>query len=65
MQIPGHDLKAGWGVFRLSPWHLAGVFSMSADAERLARVMGVGYVVKYGDHSVGTQNFSFENDPNA
>lgn len=59
MQIPGHDLKAGWGVFRLTPWHLAGVFSASADAEQLARTMGAGYIVKYGDHRAASQDFSF------
>jgi hypothetical protein len=62
MPIPGHDLKAGWGVFRLKPWHLAGVYSSSPDAEKMARAMGVGYVVKYGDHRVDTQDFTFSSD---
>ena len=60
MAIPGHELKAGWGVLRLKPWDLAGVFTSSADAEALARRMGVGYVVKYGDHKPGSEDFSFE-----
>lgn len=65
MNIPGHDLKAGWGVLRQAPWHLAGVFSSSADAEKLARAMGAGYVVKYGDHAIGSQNFSFASGSDA
>jgi hypothetical protein len=62
MPIPGNDLKAGWGVLRLKPWHLAGVYASSLDAEKMARTMGVGYVVKYGDHRTGTQDFSYSSE---
>ena len=62
MAIPGHELKAGWGVLRLKPWHLAGVFTNSADAEALARRLGVGYVIKYGDHKPDTEDFSFSSE---
>jgi hypothetical protein len=65
MPIPGDQLRAGWGVVRLKPWHLAGVFKSSVDAEDLAKRLGVGYVVKYGDHISGSPDFSFVNSPSA
>ena len=60
MPIPGDNLKAGWGVVRLQPFHLAGVFSSSADAENLAKQLGPGYVVRYGDHAEGSLDFSYK-----
>ena len=59
MPIPGDDLKEGWGVLRLKPWHLAGVFTSSAEAEDLARALGPAYLVKYGDHAHGSPEFTF------
>ena len=61
MAIPGDMLKQGWGVVRHHPWHLAGVFASSLDAEALAHKLGEGYVVKYGDHAIGSPDFSFSN----
>ena len=58
--IPGDLLKQGWGVVRMRPWHLAGVFASSADAERLAQSLGPEYLVKYGDHAVGSPEFNFK-----
>ena len=58
--IPGDMIKAGWGVLRLSPWHLAGVFASSIDAENLAQRLGPGYVIEFGDHVLGSPDFSFE-----
>jgi hypothetical protein len=60
MPIPGDNLRAGWGVIRLQPFHLAGVFSASADAENLAKQLGPAYVVRYGDHVAGSPDFSFK-----
>lgn len=65
MPIPGEMLKRGWGVVRLHPWHLAGIFSTSADAENLALSLGPAYTVKYGEHTPGSSDFSFFNSPNA
>jgi hypothetical protein len=59
MPIPGETLKQGWGVLRLKPWHLAGVFTSSLDAEKLAQSLGPGYIVKYGEQAIGSSNFSF------
>lgn len=59
MPIQGDHLNTGWGVVRLDPWHLAGVFHESADAENLAQMLGATYLVKYGDHVAGSPDFSF------
>ena len=59
MPIPGDNITQGWGVVRLNPWHLAGVFVSSIDAENLAQRLGPGYVVKFGDHVFGSPDFSF------
>jgi hypothetical protein len=59
MPIPGEMLKRGWGVVRLKPWHLAGVFTSSVDAENLAQSLGPDYSVKYGEQDVGAATFSF------
>jgi hypothetical protein len=60
MPIPGEHLKSGWGVVRLRPWHLAGLFGSSVEAEAFAAKLGPSYLVKYGDHEFGTTEFSFE-----
>ena len=59
MPIPGEMLKQGWGVLRLKPWHLAGVFTSSVEAENLAQSLGPDYTVKYGEQAVGSSTFSF------
>ena len=63
MPIQGDDLKQGWGVVCLKPWHLAGIFQSSIDAENLAAKLGAGYVVKFGEHASGSPEFSFDNLP--
>lgn len=59
MPIPGEMLKQGWGVLRRKPWHLAGVFTSSAEAEALAQNLGASYEVRYGDHDASSSDFSF------
>lgn len=63
--IPGEHLRAGWGVVRLAPWHLAGVFLESSRAEELAALLGPTYVVKYGEHAIGSSEFTFTEAANA
>lgn len=58
MPIPGEMLRRGWGVVRLTPWHLAGIFVSSAEAEDLAETLGPDYAVKFGDHLPGSGEFS-------
>ncbi|QGZ94243.1 hypothetical protein [Terricaulis silvestris] len=61
MPIPGEMLRRGWGVLRLTPMHLAGIFSSSVEAEALAQNLGPDYVVKYGEHTPGSAEFNFAN----
>jgi hypothetical protein len=63
MPIPGEMLKRGWGVLRLQPWHLAGVFTSSIEAENLAQALGPTYTIKYGEHAPGSSEFSYSNTP--
>jgi hypothetical protein len=63
MPIPGEMLRRGWGVLRLRPWHLAGIFTSSVEAENLAQSLGADYVIKYGDHAPGSSDFSFTDIP--
>jgi len=63
MPIPGEMLERGWGVFRVQPWHLAGVFTSSIDAENLALSLGPAYTIKYGEHAPGSSEFSFAETP--
>jgi hypothetical protein len=59
-------LKQGWGVLRQKPWHLAGIFASSVDAESLAQSLGPPYEVRYGEHEAGASHFSFaETHPSA
>jgi hypothetical protein len=61
MPIPGELLTRGWGVLRLKPFHLAGIFASSIDAETLAQSLGPDYVVKFGEHEAGSSDFRFAN----
>ncbi|MBL8547474.1 MAG: hypothetical protein JNL81_13495 [Hyphomonadaceae bacterium] len=63
MPIPGEMLKRGWGVMRLRPWHLAGVFASSIDAEALVQTLGPTYTIKYGEHAPGSGEFAFADSP--
>lgn len=65
MPIPGDELKAGWGVLRQKPWHLAGIFSSSIDAENLAKMLGSTYAVTYGEHVHGSPDFTVKSDQNS
>jgi hypothetical protein len=65
MPIPGEMLRRGWDVLRLRPWRLAGVFALSAEAERLARSLGPDYTIRYGEHAPGSSDFTFNTPPDA
>ena len=47
----------GWGVIRLSPWHIAGIFDTPQEASALKEKLGAEYEVKYGSNTPGTDNF--------
>lgn len=51
--------KSGWAVLRRIPWHLAGVFQISGEAEAKLAELGVGYTICYGDTVPGSDKFVF------
>jgi hypothetical protein len=55
------ETNAGWGVVRELPWHFVGVFETQVEAAARAIDMGVGYVVHYGEHRGGTDDFVWGN----
>lgn len=63
MPIPGERLKRGWGVLRLQPWHLAGVFASSVEAEAFAQALGPAYTIKYGERASEHSDFDIADSP--
>ena len=49
----------GWAVLREKPasWHLVDVYASKAIAEAAASRLSEGYVVKYGSHRLGSDDF--------
>ena len=57
MSFPGHKLRSGWGVIRRAPWHLAGVYEISAEAETRVAQLGPEYKIRYGENRLGSDEF--------
>ena len=53
------DGRRGWGVFRPSPWNLAGVFPEESEAIELLKRHGPEYVARKGTWSLGTNDFMY------
>lgn len=47
----------GWGVYRNAPWNLQGVYETKDDARLQAESAGEDYVVAFGSHRIGTDDF--------
>ncbi len=48
----------GWGVLRdRHPWHFVDVYADQKTAKAEAERRGEGYVVEYGSHRLGTDDF--------
>jgi len=47
----------GWGVVRLAPWSLHGVYPNKDEAESEAKKAGTDHEVHYGTHKPGTDDF--------
>ncbi len=47
----------GWAVLCPKPWHLFGMYGSKDEADINATQQGDKYVVKYGSHCIGTDNF--------
>jgi serine protease Do len=54
---PGNFL--GHAVLRPAPWHLAGFFPDQVQAEAHCLSLGDDYVVRYGSHRYGTDDFLY------
>jgi hypothetical protein len=47
----------GWAVYRLDPWDLYGVCVSKKTAQTLLQEAGEGYIMDFGSHQVGTEDF--------
>lgn len=48
----------GWGVLRdRHPWHFVDVYADQRTARAEAQRRGAGYVVEYGSHRLGSDEF--------
>ena len=64
MPLSAHTFKSGWGVLRVAPWHLAGVFETSGEAEAKVAELGIQYTIRYGETRPGSDEF-ISRDPRA
>ena len=51
---------AGWGVVRVDPWHLVGIFESQTDALKHVQELSSEYVVRYGNGFPGSDDFFWE-----
>lgn len=65
MSLEDSRTLTGWGVVRWEPWHFIGIFAEKGEAEARARSQGPDYIVRYGEHEEGTEDFvwSDRNNP--
>jgi len=49
----------GWGVVRMAPWHLLGIFPTSAEARIRCLEAGPKYEVRFGEGNVEENDFSW------
>lgn len=51
---------AGWGVVRVQPWHLAGIFETQAEALRRMKELSPSYIVRFGSGFPRSHDFFWE-----
>ena len=51
---------SGWGVIRVHPWQLAGVFPTQAKAVERMDKLTPGFVVRFGEGSLRTGEFYWD-----
>lgn len=51
---------SGWGVVRIHPWHLAGIFATEGDANACAAKLPEGYLVRRGEGFRKSGDFFWE-----
>jgi hypothetical protein len=42
-------MVSGWGVVRLHPWRLAGIYPTQIEADGRRAALGQSFIVRYGD----------------
>jgi hypothetical protein len=50
----------GWGVVRIAPWHLAGIFHSQAEALEHQKTLGKDYVVHFGTGFAHSSDFFWD-----
>ncbi|MEQ4573688.1 MAG: serine protease [Gammaproteobacteria bacterium] len=55
--------RLGFGVYRPDAWHLSGVVRSQDDAERLKAQLPPGYLIGWGSHRQGTDDFVLGSAP--
>ena len=58
MRDPGTVNQHGWGVCRILPWHMQGIYFTEAEANFEARKVGPKYGVAFGSSDAVTGNFT-------
>ena len=49
--------QRGWGVYRVVPWHMHGIYRSEAEADAEATKVGGQYTVAFGISDALTGNF--------
>lgn len=57
LDIDNPGCRLGFGVYCADPWHLLGVFRSQGDAEHLRAQLPPGYLVSWGSHRLGGDDF--------
>lgn len=58
MPDPRTRNQEGWGVYRVLPWHMHGIYLTEAEADAEARKVGSRYNVAFGRSHSRTGNFT-------
>lgn len=65
MPFPGHQTNHGWGVYRDNPWHFYGLFGSKDEALKALATAGDAYLMGYGEHRNGSDDFIIKSAPDA
>jgi hypothetical protein len=49
--------QRGWGVYRIAPWHMLGIYPTEAEADVEAAKVGCQYTVAFGSSHALTGTF--------
>jgi len=63
MPYPTTENQQGWGVFRIVPWHMHGIYLTEAEADAEAKKVGCLYNVAMGSSHARTGDFTIVPSP--